>query len=293
MTLAVLLVLFELGTSAQSVIVDRSDKNVTAWLDRLRANAEIADFLHRQSGSFRIAIEDPDVPLDWSEWNGFATMKATTASVTANVIGSEFYNWQSKLLAGTRYTIARKPTLADDRDVFTATSGLKVYESTSAFPLAWAVHRVERIPNADAGRALVAGHVFDLHEMAFSLETPPSLPVCNAAGETVALKRLPGGATNLSAHLNCDALVVLSDTAYPGWRAAIDGRPARIYEVDGYMRGVLVPSGAHTVAMRYRPLSVYAGAALTLLGVLGALAFGFLPLTYGAKAGTILSKNVF
>ncbi len=292
-TLALLLVLFELATSAQSVVVDRSDKNVTAWLDRLRGNAEIAAFLHRQPGSFRIAIEDPDVPLDWSEWNGLAAMHGQTASVTANVVGSEFYNWQSKLLAGARYTIARKPTLADGRDVFTAPSGLKVYESTSAFPLAWAVHRIEKIPNADAGRALVAGHVFDLHDMAFSLETPPSLPACNAAGESVALKRLPGGDANLSVHLNCDAMAVLSDTFYPGWSAAIDGRPARIYEVDGYMRGVLVPSGTHTVTMRYRPFSVYAGAALTLLSGLGALAFSFHPLTYAAKAGTIQSKNVF
>ena len=35
--------------------------------------------------------------------------------------------------------------------------------------------------------------------------------------------------------------------------------------------GVAVPRGAHTVTMRYRPLSVYLGAALTLLGILGAL----------------------
>ena len=34
------------------------------------------------------------------------------------------------------------------------------------------------------------------------------------------------------------------------------------------MRGVLVPRGPHTVTMRYRPVSVYLGAALTLLGIL-------------------------
>jgi len=32
-----------------------------------------------------------------------------------------------------------------------------------------------------------------------------------------------------------------------------------------------VSRGTHTVTMRYRPVSVYLGAGLTLLGVLGAL----------------------
>jgi uncharacterized membrane protein YfhO len=67
-------------------------------------------------------------------------------------------------------------------------------------------------------------------------------------------------------------MVVVSDTFYPGWRARVDRQPAEIFEVNGAMRGVLVPKGTHTVTMRYRPLSVYLGAALSLLGVLGALA---------------------
>src|SRR5438105_2057673 len=66
-------------------------------------------------------------------------------------------------------------------------------------------------------------------------------------------------------------MVVLSDTFYPGWRARVDHKPAPIYEVNGAMRGVVVPAGSHTVTMRYRPVSVYLGAALTVAGILGAL----------------------
>jgi uncharacterized membrane protein YfhO len=43
------------------------------------------------------------------------------------------------------------------------------------------------------------------------------------------------------------------------------------------MRGVAAPRGSHTITMRYRPVSVYLGAALTLLGILGALAWAALP----------------
>jgi len=45
---------------------------------------------------------------------------------------------------------------------------------------------------------------------------------------------------------------------------------AQIYSVNGAMRGILAPAGVHSIAMRYRPMVVYEGAALTFLGILGA-----------------------
>jgi uncharacterized membrane protein YfhO len=63
-------------------------------------------------------------------------------------------------------------------------------------------------------------------------------------------------------------MVVLSDTFYPGWRARVDHRPVSIFEVDGAMRGVVVPRGPHAITMRYRPASAIAGAALSICGVL-------------------------
>lgn len=76
----------------------------------------------------------------------------------------------------------------------------------------------------------------------------------------------------IRATMSCPGMVVVSDTYFPGWRARVDGKAAEIYEVNGAMRAVLVPGGLHTVTMRYRPASVIWGGALTLLGILGALA---------------------
>ena len=75
----------------------------------------------------------------------------------------------------------------------------------------------------------------------------------------------------IKAAMGCDGMVVLSDTIFPGWYAKVDGKPASIYEVNAAMRGVPVPQGTHTVEMVYRPRSVYVGAALTFLGLAGAL----------------------
>jgi hypothetical protein len=63
-------------------------------------------------------------------------------------------------------------------------------------------------------------------------------------------------------------LLVVNDRFDPDWRATIDGAAAPILEVNGLVRGVIVPEGRHRVRMEYRiPASVWAGALLSILGV--------------------------
>ena len=63
-----------------------------------------------------------------------------------------------------------------------------------------------------------------------------------------------------------DALLVLSDLYYPGWRAVVDGRPADILRANYLMRAVAVPAGRHTVGFVYEPASFKAGIAASLAG---------------------------
>jgi hypothetical protein len=63
-----------------------------------------------------------------------------------------------------------------------------------------------------------------------------------------------------------DALLVLSDLYYPGWRADVDGKPADILRANYLMRAVAVPAGRHTVSFVYEPASFRAGMAASLAG---------------------------
>ena len=76
----------------------------------------------------------------------------------------------------------------------------------------------------------------------------------------------------LDANLKCRGMVIVADTFFPGWVATVDGQNRPIYEAYGFLRGVVVEAGPHRIEMRYRPKPVYWGAALTLLGLLGASA---------------------
>lgn len=50
-----------------------------------------------------------------------------------------------------------------------------------------------------------------------------------------------------------DGLVVLTDNYYPGWTAAVDGVPAKIYRVNHTNRGVFVRAGATSVGFSFEP----------------------------------------
>jgi uncharacterized membrane protein YfhO len=65
-----------------------------------------------------------------------------------------------------------------------------------------------------------------------------------------------------------DAFLYVSDAYYPGWKAYLDGKETLIYQANLAFRAVYVPRGTHTVSFFYRPLSVYIGFCLTVLGFL-------------------------
>ena len=71
--------------------------------------------------------------------------------------------------------------------------------------------------------------------------------------------------------------LVLTDTAYPGWQATVDGGPVQIQPAWGLFRSVPVPAGKHTVEFRFDPASLKLGAlvsAAALLAWLALLYFG-------------------
>lgn len=73
-----------------------------------------------------------------------------------------------------------------------------------------------------------------------------------------------------------EALLVVTDSWYPGWHATVNGRAAPVAEVNAFQRGIRVPAGTSSVVMRYEPWSVRVGIVVslaTLVAVVVWLAF--------------------
>jgi len=59
--------------------------------------------------------------------------------------------------------------------------------------------------------------------------------------------RIGDGDIGLRVTSEGSGFLVLSENAYPGWRARIDGTEAPIYRTDITLQGVVVPAGTHRV----------------------------------------------
>jgi hypothetical protein len=57
--------------------------------------------------------------------------------------------------------------------------------------------------------------------------------------------------------------LILTDLAWPGWQAAVEGGPVDLVVVEKMYRGVDLGPGIHTVTWSYRPATVYWGAGIS------------------------------
>jgi hypothetical protein len=111
-----------------------------------------------------------------------------------------------------------------------------------------------------------------LRTVAWTHGDVPSIPECIGDNEVWYLHYAPAE-SELRVTTPCDRILVVSQTWFPGWKGWIDGKSVRVIEVDGALQGLLVPRGRHVIDLKYRPLSVMAGAGTTLLMAAAAVFF--------------------
>lgn len=193
---------------------------------------DIADFLRRQPGWFRVQLDEDVVPYNFGDWYGIEQFGGYTASMPVSVHALLGHR-ETPRLFGVAYLVARQPADPAQEEVFQSRSGLKVFRDPRIGPPLW----VER----------------------------PAETECSADRLNVAL-RTPEY-TIIDATLACPGLLVVGDPWFTGWRAWVDRRRAHIEQYQGVTRAVALSAGAHRVEFRYQPGSVWWGAALSLLGL--------------------------
>ncbi len=111
----------------------------------------------------------------------------------------------------------------------------------------------------------------DWSRSVFLEEDPSPVPLEGAGRGGFLLARLSEDrAEKITAEVHADGagLLVLTDVDAPGWRAQTDGKPARILRADGVFRAVALAAGPHRVVFTYRPISFYAGSAVSVAALL-------------------------
>jgi hypothetical protein len=123
----------------------------------------------------------------------------------------------------------------------------------------------------DPGRDLAA---LDLDHAALT-ERPLALDE-QPAGTAQLVEERPGRLRLLTESAGRQLLVV-SESHDPNWRVSIDGRPGAVERVNGDFLGCVVGPGQHCVEFTFQPLSVVAGKALSVAGLLACVLLACLP----------------
>jgi hypothetical protein len=263
---AIGLVLFELGNVTDYNLAT-ADRKTHPYLYQLADHFDMARYVRSQGEPARIYYDAQAIPYNIGDWYGLEAFNAYAASVPSALWQFDLSSPRVLDILGIRYYFGVTPPWPGLREVFEGHSGLKVFENPKAFPRVWAVHAGQQVADA---RATLSDLKFDARHIVFEIgQQPPALASCD--GDDVWMPHHEPNHVTIRAAMACRGMVILTDTWFPGWSASVDGRPARIEKAYGAFRGVVVEAGEHTIEMKYRPWSVFLGAALTALAAIIAL----------------------
>ncbi len=186
-------------------------------------------------------------------------------------------------LLDVRYVVMDASLPPDRDDVVALTTGAEevfrsgrviVYERAPDLPHTWIVHDVRAMARGEA-LPLLGNGTIDPFQTALVEGTPPETgtPPASAA-ESARVIRYEPDEIVMTTTAAAPGLLVLSEIYESGWRAFVDGAEVPVLPTDHALRGVPLPAGEHTVALRYDPLSLRVGIGIS--GITAAVMLGVL-----------------
>jgi hypothetical protein len=149
-----------------------------------------------------------------------------------------------------------------------------VLENRNVLPKGWLVPAAGVLRDKNGVMDMLRNPGFDPRRFAV-VETQPPIPLADpdAPPSTgvgfVNVTRYKGGDIVIEADASRNALLVLGEKYFRGWRASVDGKKAEIHPVNHVLSGVYLEKGRHVVEFAYDPLPFKVGKWLTLIS------FGF------------------
>jgi hypothetical protein len=163
--------------------------------------------------------------------------------------------------------------------------GAYLYQNDDLLPRAYLVGEIVPIPNANLALRMLASDAFDPEHSVMLDAAPANYQPSDSAGGTVEIVRYTTNQAEMKVRTVRDAMLVFSDSYYPGWVAEVDGSATPIYRANITQRAVVVPAGEHQVSFRFEPVTVVVGFWVSL-GSLMVFLGGFLIPLWWKKRGS-------
>jgi hypothetical protein len=237
----------------------------------LSRDPEIARFLRSRPGVFRVEVNSDDVPYNFGDWYGIETYWGYLASAPVSLMRI-MAEQRTKELLGVQYLVAKAPARGAGPEVFSEpATGIKVFEMPPTMPRAWVVHNATRVPQPALVDPTLTDPRFDMAHATFLLDqAPPQMEDCS--GDRATVNQEDPEYIVVEARMNCRGMVIVGDSYSKDWVATIDGNRVPLYAAYTIIDGIAVGAGEHRIELRYRPVSFYLGASLSVASVLLILA---------------------
>jgi len=143
-----------------------------------------------------------------------------------------------------------------------------MYENTLCMPRAYSISKLIGFNSQDPILLSLSNAVFDFtKQAAISDDDLNKIGTSNFSFGKVAIENYGDNEVDLRTDFKGEGFIVLADAYYPGWHAYIDNKSTDIYKTNGILRGIVIPSGIHTITFKYQPWKIYACMALSIFTV--------------------------
>jgi hypothetical protein len=160
--------------------------------------------------------------------------------------------------------------LSHDFDLIRRAGEYALFRNPDRMGHAWVNYAVRHAGSEAEALEYVLSPSFDPHrEVLLEGPTTGTYPARTDAPVTFPKAERRASLTDVefSVELDRPGVFVMSESAYPGWIATLDGKPATWIQADYVLRAVEVGPGQHRVRFQYRPASVRIGLFSTALGL--------------------------
>jgi len=147
----------------------------------------------------------------------------------------------------------------------------KVYENTTAYPRFGLYYEIQKVENEHEALSLIARDSLDFRKRVIVEESLP-----------IELEEGSGSAQLVFSNINRQkfevktdkpALFYISDTYFPGWRAKVNGKEAKIFRANYNFRAVLIPEGASAIEFNYIPTGFMWGVKISIFSFIALMVF--------------------
>lgn len=155
-----------------------------------------------------------------------------------------------------------------DQSLIYRSNYVAIYRNEDALPRAFLVHDAHLADDETALKEMTRNDFKPQEMLILADGNAIRAGGAQQSGEFARIDEYKPECVVVSARVNADAYLLLTDSWYPGWVARVDGVDAPIQRADLIFRAVRLTPGEHRIEFEYHPPSLYIGATVSVIALL-------------------------